>query len=214
MAHGGGRPKADEWRNFMTFYPLTAAVGLRMWDRSPSDEAPLPAQGSKVQKAQLRTQAMSRKRRVRQQASESASEDEDETPRVSRNYHDHYENILRACTAIEMFNTRSHSVNEAAQAQAFLSEAAQSWATMGCNLMPTVHLAMHMFEVDIAYGSLYTVAEWAFERCMGILGRIRTNNHHGGALEATYMRAWWKIMHCQDLVRFTSTHVYCYSSLR
>lgn len=54
---------------------------------------------------------------------------------------------------------------------------------------------MHLFDIDMAYSSLYAVPAWAFERCMGLLARIHTNNYHGGTLEATYMRAWWKMMH-------------------
>lgn len=122
------------------------------------------------------------------------------TVKMSRNYHDHYQNILKVCAAFRIFASRSITVQESARAQSFLSSAFQAWATLNTHLTPNFHLAMHMEEFIASLGPIYVFWVFPFERFMGTLSKFKTNGHTGGELESTLMRAWWKTQRCHDLV--------------
>ncbi|KAF8834178.1 hypothetical protein BDN67DRAFT_915439 [Paxillus ammoniavirescens] len=173
MVTGGGRPKADEWCNFMRIYPVALAVAWDMWTCPIDAQAPDPKKNSKVQKAVL-----------------------------SRNYHSHYQNVLRFCASTRIFASRSITPHEASRASDFMSEVSQSWAAMNCHLTPNSHFACHLPEYINAYGPAYAWWVFPYERAIGLLGRANHNSHGSGEIETTFMRSWWKSILSQDLVCF------------
>ncbi|KZV63186.1 hypothetical protein PENSPDRAFT_758171 [Peniophora sp. CONT] len=207
IVSGGGRPKCDDWRNFMTVLPVGLAIAWNMWDREPGDEAPLPQKRTKVKAETVRTENLLHKRRRKALARDADHDIDDldlddiEDIKASRDYHKHYMNVLRVCTAIRMLWTRSTCREDIELAQDYLCHAFQSWAIMGCHLKPNFHIACHGLEWLEAFGTFYSFSVWAYERCMGILSKFKTNGRTGGELECTFMRAWWKTILCQDLIR-------------
>jgi hypothetical protein len=210
MASGGGRPKADEWRNLMKVYPVGLAVAWELWNKSEDAEAPHPKSKTNVQKQSLKTRKLIRKQKVTFMAQDPTSLPDDilelDDIEPSRNYHDHYQNVLRYCTAVRILVTRSITPFEADRTQTFLSEAFQSWARMDCHLVPNCHNCQHLIEYILAYGPVYGWWVWAYERAIGILSKVKNNGHGGGEIESTYMRAWWKMIMSQELVCRTFTH--------
>ena len=132
---------------------------------------------------------------------------EPDDSKPSRNYHAHYQNILQYCSTLRIFVTCSITPFEAQLAQNFLPEAMQSWARMDCHLTPNCHNCIHLWEYILAFGPLYGWWVWAYERAIGVLAKVNNNGHGGGEVEGTYMRAWWKTILCQKLVRdFSPIH--------
>ncbi|KAJ7820136.1 hypothetical protein B0H13DRAFT_382951, partial [Mycena leptocephala] len=204
LGTGGGKVKADEWRNAMLVYPVALFEAWRVGDTIPDGDAPLPKAGSKVKAKEDHTAELMGKRRKKHAARQSNASAVDyaaiEATGASRNYHDHYLNVLRFCTASRMMVTRKISPNDASRARTFFSEAFSSWARMNCPLTPNFHLATHTDLFIWAFGPGYAWWVFPFERHLGRLGRFKTNGHSGGELEATMMRSWWKSIYCQDLV--------------
>lgn len=204
LGTGGGKVKADEWRNTMLVYPVALFQAWRVGDSFPDGDAPLPSARSKVKATEEHTAELGKKRRKKNAARQTTTTVHDydaiEATGASRNYQDHYLNVLRFCTASRVIVTRAISPNEASRARTFLSEAFSSWSNMNCLLTPNFHLAMHTDLFISAFGPAYAWWVFPFERHLGRLGRFKTNGHSGGELEATMMRSWWKTIYCQDLV--------------
>lgn len=204
IASGGGRPKADDWRNFMKVYPVAVAVAWQLWDKSRDDEAPLPRKKSNINKSMKKSQKLIRNRKIKFISQDPNADEDDlmaaEDSMPNRNYYLHYENILHYCAALRIFISRSITPAEASRAQSFLSEAFQSWASMNCHMVPNFHSAMHLLEYILAYGPVYGWWVWAYEQAIGILSKVNNNGHGGGEVEGTYMRAWWKTIFAQELV--------------
>ncbi|KII96111.1 hypothetical protein PLICRDRAFT_98402 [Plicaturopsis crispa FD-325 SS-3] len=120
--------------------------------------------------------------------------------RSSRNYHDHYTNVLRFCAGIRILITQSITPNEAERGQTFFTQAFESWATMNCHLKPSQHTSTHILEFLMSLGPAYAWWVFAYERFIGILGKMNTNGKRGGEMEATVMRGWWELILCQELV--------------
>ncbi|KAI0046864.1 hypothetical protein FA95DRAFT_1493337, partial [Auriscalpium vulgare] len=205
IASGGGRPKADDWRNFMTVYPAALAVAWDMWNRDPEDTAPQPRANAKIRASGKKRDKVLYQRRLKNLSynPDATADDMADLADIapSRNYSDMYLNVLRTCSALRILGSRKLSRSDALRAHGFLCDAFQSWASMGCHLKPNFHFATHTYDYIEAYGTLYAVAVWAFERCIGILSKFKTNGRSGGELECTLMRGWWKTLRCQDLVR-------------
>jgi hypothetical protein len=201
---GGERPKADEWRNFMRVYPVALAVAWNMWSCPPDAEAPDPKKGSKVQQAVIKSKKLLHKRRIKNIARNEDAQAEDyielDNITASRNYHSHYENVLRFCTATRIFASRSITPIEALRADEFISQASQSWAQMHCHLTPNFHSVSHLYDFIKAYGPTYAWWVFPYERAIGILGKANNNGHGSGELEGTFMRSWWKSILVQELV--------------
>lgn len=201
--------KADEWRNAMLVYPVALFEAWRTADSIPDGNAPLPKKRSKVKAAGEHTEELMKKRRRKNAARQSDPTDLEldyeaiEATGASRNYQDHYLNVLRFCAGSRMIVTREISPNDASRAVTFFSEAFQSWARMNCHLMPNFHFATHTDLFIWAFGPGYAWWVFPYERHLGRLGRFKTNGHSGGELEATMMRSWWKSIYCQDLVRIS-----------
>ncbi|KAJ7020885.1 hypothetical protein C8F04DRAFT_1315733 [Mycena alexandri] len=204
MGTGGGKIKADEWRNAMLVYPVALFEAWRVGNSLPDGDAPLPKSRSKVKAKEDHTALLMNKRRKKHAARQANTEAIDyaaiEDTGTSRNYGEHYLNVLRFCTASRVIVTRAISPNDATRARTFLSEAFSSWARMNCLLTPNFHLSTHTDLFIWAFGPGY--GWWVFptERHLGRIGRFKTNGHAGGELEATMMRSWWKSIFCQDLV--------------
>ncbi|KAJ7127496.1 hypothetical protein C8R46DRAFT_53144 [Mycena filopes] len=204
LGNGGGKVKADEWRNAMLVYPIALFEAWREGNSLPEGDAPLPKGRSKVKAKEEHTAALMQKRRKKHAALQADTQEIDyaaiEDTGASRSYTEHYLNVIRFCTASRVIVTRAISPNDASRARTFFSEAFSSWARMNCLLTPNFHLATHADLFIWAFGPGY--AWWVFptERHLGKLGRFKTNGHAGGELEATMMRSWWKSIYCQDLV--------------
>ncbi|VDC05402.1 unnamed protein product [Peniophora sp. CBMAI 1063] len=208
IAAGTGRPKCDDWRNFATVMPVGVAIAWNMWDRAITEDAPEPTRKkSKAKENQERSERLVRQRRVKARAQDGEADLDDldlealEDNHMSKNYHNHYRNVLRMCAGLRQLWTRTTYLDDAEEGQKYLSQAFQSWANMGCHLKPNFHLACHSLEWIECFGTFYAFSAWAFERCMGILSKFKTNNRSGGELECTLMRAWWNTILCQDLIR-------------
>ncbi|KAI0309523.1 hypothetical protein OF83DRAFT_1089012 [Amylostereum chailletii] len=206
IATGGGRPKADDWRNLMTVYPVVVAISWGMWDHEHDESAHKPRKNTKLHEEKLRTKNLLLKRRRRALLQEDDVDEADldalYSIEASQNYHAHYINILRVGAALRILGSCSLSLVDAARAQLFLEQAFQSWASMGCHLKPNFHAAAgHSYDFIEIYATMYAIAVWAHERCIGILARMKTNGRSGGELECTLMRGWWKTNLCQELLR-------------
>ncbi|KAG1794490.1 hypothetical protein EV424DRAFT_1353856 [Suillus variegatus] len=204
IASGGKRPKADEWRNFMRVYPVALAVAWQMWTRQQDEDAPAPRKRTKVHQAVIKSKELLHKRRIKNLARDEDAQGEDyialEDIEASRNYHDHYQNVLRYCTATQIFASQSITPQEATRASDFMSEASQSWAAMNCHLTLNFHFAGHLLEYINTYGPAYAWWVFPYERAIGILGKANHNGHGGGEVEGTFMRAWWKSILIQELL--------------
>ncbi|KAJ6476716.1 hypothetical protein C8R47DRAFT_657669 [Mycena vitilis] len=204
LGTGGGRVKADEWRNAMLVYPIALFQAWRVGDAIPDGDAPLPKSRSKVKAKEDHTAELMKKRRKKHAGRQSNTTEMDyeaiEDTGASRNYRDHYLNVLRFCTGARAIVVRKISPNEATRARTFFSEAFSSWALMNCPLTPNFHLATHTDPFVWAFGPGPGWWVFPFERHLGKLGRFKTNGHTGGELEGTMMRSWWKSIYCQDLV--------------
>jgi hypothetical protein len=204
IASGGERPKADEWRNFMRVYPVALAVAWQMWTRQQDEDAPAPRKRTKVHQAVIKSKELLHKCRIKNLARDEDAQGEDyialEDIEVSRNYHDHYQNVLRYCTATRIFASQSITPQEATRASDFMSEASQSWATMNCHLTLNFHFAGHLLNYINTYGPAY--AWWVFphEQAIGILSKANHNGYGDGEVEGIFMRAWWKSILIQELV--------------
>lgn len=194
----------------MKVYPVAVAVAWQLWDKDSNDEAPLPKKKSNSAKQMAKTRKLIERRKITFQAQDRDAMPDDfldpEETVSSRNYHDHYQNILRYCSSVRIIVSRSITPAEAARAQQFLSEAFQSWAQMNCHLVPNCHYSQHLYEYILAYGPVYGWWVWPYERAIGVLSRVKHNGHGGGKIEGTYMRAWWKMILSQELVRRSSQH--------
>jgi hypothetical protein len=212
IAHGTGRSKADEWRNLMAPYPVALVVAWNLWSKSEDAEAPLPSGRTNLAKTLEKTSETLRKRREKN-AQRTADQDNDSEPDFdsdsdgpgarkapSRNYWDHYRNVVRFCAGHRILGSRAISVNDVDRAVDLHCDAFTSWARMGCHLTPNFHGSVHIPDWVSAWGPLYSWWAWPFERMNGILARVKTNGHTGGELEATMMRAWVKTALAQDLV--------------
>ncbi|KAJ7741809.1 hypothetical protein DFH07DRAFT_777994 [Mycena maculata] len=204
LGTGGGKVKADEWRNAMLVYPVALFQAWQVGDIIPDGDAPLPKKRSKVKAAQEHTTELMQRRRKKNAARQADTTDVDyvaiEATGASRNYQDHYLNVLRYCTASRIIVTRAISPSDATRGRTFLSEAFSSWARMNCLLTPNFHFTTHTDLFLWAFGPAYAWWVFPFERHLGRLGRFKTNGHSGGELEATMMRSWWKSIYCQDLI--------------
>ncbi|KAI0310861.1 hypothetical protein OF83DRAFT_1069830 [Amylostereum chailletii] len=203
---GGGRPKADDWRNLMTVYPVVLAICWNMWDRQSEESARKARKNTKLHEEKLRTQKLLLKRRRRALLQEDEVDEADldalDDIEASKNYYAHYWNVLRVCAALRILGSRAISLNDAARAQLFLEQSFQSWASMVCHLKPNFHAAAgHSYDFIEIYATMYAIAVWAHERCIGILAQMKTNGRSGGELECTLMRGWWKTTLCQELLR-------------
>ena len=78
---------------------------------------------------------------------------------------------------------------------------------MNCHMVPNFHNAMHLVEYILAYGPVYGWWVWAYEHAIGILSKVNNNGHGGGEVEGTYMRAWWKTIFAQELVRYYGLYI-------
>jgi hypothetical protein len=198
----------------MRVYPVAIAVAWQMWSRNADDEAPYPKKRSKIQQAILKSRKLLHKRRIKNISRDEDAEADDylalEDIEASRNYHSHYENILRYCAATRIFASREITPQEAIRAENFILEAFQSWAQMNCHLTPNFHFSSHVVEYINAYGPAYAWWVFPYERAIGVLGKANHNGHGSGEVEGTYMRAWWKTMLIQELVGY-SIHLLLFS---
>ncbi|KAJ7833201.1 hypothetical protein B0H13DRAFT_1914680 [Mycena leptocephala] len=96
LGTGGGKVKADEWRNAMLVYPVALFEAWRVGDTIPDGDAPLPKAGSKVKAKEDHTAELMGKRRKKHAARQSNASAVDyaaiEATGASRNYNDHYLN--------------------------------------------------------------------------------------------------------------------------
>ncbi|KAJ7830463.1 hypothetical protein B0H13DRAFT_1915915 [Mycena leptocephala] len=96
LGTGGGKVKADEWRNAMLVYPVALFEAWRVGDTIPDGDAPLPKAGSEVKAKEDHTAELMGKRRKKHAARQSNASAVDyaaiEATGASRNYNDHYLN--------------------------------------------------------------------------------------------------------------------------
>ncbi|CAK5269091.1 unnamed protein product [Mycena citricolor] len=57
-------------------------------------------------------------------------------------------------------------------------------------MRPNVHMAFHIYDFLILFGPIISWWSFPFERVIGLLQRINTNNHIGGELESTLSRSF------------------------
>src|ERR1700692_1706438 len=97
------------------------------WNKSEDVEAPHPKSKTNVQKQSLKMQKLISKRKVTFMAQDPTSLPNDilelDDVEPSRNYYDHYQNVLRYCAAVRILVTRSITPFEANRTQTFLSKA-------------------------------------------------------------------------------------------
>lgn len=122
------------------------------------------------------------------------------TLKLDRNYAKHFQCVLDVCVASRILGSHSGSPDDYARAQSCLQRACQGWVGLNVALTPYFHLSMHLFPSLPRNGPAHVT--WAFgaERLNGLIGRLRTNGHTGGEVEATMARGWIKTQLLQDLV--------------
>lgn len=188
----------------MRVYPVALAVAWNLWDRDKDDTAPMPRTNTKVAATAKKTAALLKKRRTKNIARNPDADADDYINSAellpSRNYQDHYTNVLRFCASTRILTAHEITPLEALRGQTFLSDAFQSWASMNCHLKPNAHNSMHLYEYILMYGPFYGWWVYCYERFIGTLAKFKNNGHGGGELEGTFMRGWWKVIRCQELV--------------
>ncbi|KAG2741429.1 hypothetical protein P692DRAFT_201726700 [Suillus brevipes Sb2] len=70
------------------------------------------------------------------------------------------------------------------------------------DVKPTHHWVTHIFDQLHDYGPVYNFWTFLFERLNKVLKSYSTNNHGGGEIEVSFMRAFHKDVALRDLVRF------------
>ncbi|KAK0211557.1 hypothetical protein IW262DRAFT_1280913 [Armillaria fumosa] len=64
--------------------------------------------------------------------------------------------------------------------------------TKAQNSKPNVHASFHLYDFLLLFGPVYSWWTFPFERLIGTLQKINTNDHVGGALEATVLQSFMK----------------------
>lgn len=203
---GGGRIKADQWRQFSHIAPLILYITWQQNGHIPDRQFVAPTgttgQAYRSRNAQFQAQRTKYLQTVPHTPYETYSAVK--SIAASRNPLEHYTNVLKTCVAIRIAGARQLSHNNVAAAQQLLSQAFQSWARMGCLLTAYFHLLLHLLAPEGIgrHGPVYATWLWPFERFNKILSEYNTNGRARGELEATMMRSWVKQGLYQDLVLF------------
>ncbi|KAH9834853.1 uncharacterized protein C8Q71DRAFT_710648 [Rhodofomes roseus] len=196
--------KADQWRNLVHVLAVALYCAWQTDGIIPDTDAPRPKPKTNVAKALSAKERLLRLRRhavlaARDNAT-AAEFDAADALEISRNYQEHYSNVLELCTALRIWGSQSISPDEVIRAHECHARACQAWAQMNCHLTPYFHLAAHNPQFYLRLGPSYAWWAYPYERNNGFLGRFKTNGHTGGELEATMMRGWIKSQLIHDLI--------------
>lgn len=177
-------------------------------------DAPIAKRGTKAADAEQRKEDLMHARRAEHLGERADTTVEDlersKEQRMSRNYRDHYNNIVEICTAHRIWASRTITPNEAHRAQECHGRACRSWAGLHCHLTPVFHLSEHNEQNILRFGPVYDWWGFPFEQHNGFLKKFRHNGKAHGELECTMSRGWMKYTLVSNLVRCHFVHG-CYT---
>lgn len=199
--------KADQWRNLLNVLPPALFAAWQINGKIPDTDAPRPRANTKAAQAESKKENLLSSRRQKERArdknvvgvEEMQGPDEEQT-RIGRSYTEHYKCVLKHCSSIRIYATRSITPSEITRAGQYHSSACRGWARMNCHLTPNFHLSEHNPTFLLAYGPPYGYWGYPMEQHNGFLKKFHHNGHGGGELEATLMRGWIKYSLVSDLV--------------
>lgn len=167
-------------------------------------DAPTARRGTKAADAEKKKENLLQARRAENLNDQPDTTVEDlessKEKKMSRNYQDHYANVVEICTAHRIWASRTITPREAHRAQECHGRACRSWAHMNCHLTPVFHLSEHNEAVILRHGPVYSWWGFPFEQHNGFLKKFRHNGHRHGELEATMIRGHIKYALISDLV--------------
>ncbi|KAI0037613.1 hypothetical protein FA95DRAFT_1457055, partial [Auriscalpium vulgare] len=156
--------KADEWRNLGNILPVLLYIAWQVDGEIPDGDAPHAREGTKAADAEDNMGELLRTRRrghLSRQVDATASDiEENYELSPSRNYREHFENVLDYCVSTRIWGSQSITPDEARRAEAYHGRALRSWADMHCHLTPYFHLMMHHSPDIYRHGPSYS--HWLF----------------------------------------------------
>ncbi|KIP04677.1 hypothetical protein PHLGIDRAFT_120505 [Phlebiopsis gigantea 11061_1 CR5-6] len=199
-----GTLKADQWRNLAIVLPVALFYAWAVDDEIPDEDAPRPRRKTKAAQANQRKEDLLKKRRLKDLAMDPKTKPADliaaAAMKMSRNYREHYANVLEHCTCVRIWASRSITPEEARRAQECHGRACRAWARMQCHLLPNFHLSEHNEPTILRMGPIYVFWTFPTEQHNGFLKKFRLNYHTGGELEGTMMRGWVKYTLIYELI--------------
>lgn len=199
----------------MLFFFVGLYISWEIDGKIPDRDAPPPAKGTKIESNMISQQKLVHKRRRAHILAQNPDIPPDELPdfedsKMDRSLRRHHDAVLNICVARPILSSHAISPAEIKRGCDSLNHSIQSLARMKAHLTPYAHLAIHLEDQFLQYGTSPGFGTYPYERNNGTLGRFNHNGHSGGEIEGTMMRGWWKTTFIQELVRISIYIILCW----
>ncbi|KAL5485641.1 hypothetical protein ACEPAI_6682 [Sanghuangporus weigelae] len=179
----GGSLSADEYKALvLAFCPVVIPLIWREWQ---------PLAQAEFNKALEKWEASERDPTVQKY----------ERPKL-RMHPDDAENFLKLAAALKIVLGRTIRLTDLDRAERLLKEYLEGFLVMHpLHVKPNHHWVLHLFDQLRDLGPVYGFWTFTGERLNKVLKSFKTNNHNGGEIETSFMRAFCRDLTLRDTLR-------------